>query len=102
LDEAQKDNQTRSLIFVGLSLHMKYALCPAKIAHQSNACASSSWCLNQQLKLFPKMHVRKTLASILSEKATMVIKKIRECGTHSTTCEAKEKKSGKSIQISWH
>ena len=37
--------------------------------------------------------MRKTLASILSEKATVVIKRIRECRTHSTTHEAKEKKS---------
>ena len=87
---------------VGLPLHMKYALCPTKIAHQSNACALLSWCLNQWLKLFPGKHMRKTLASILSEKATAVIKRVRECITHSTMCEAKEKKSGKSIEISWH
>ena len=43
--------------------------------------------------------MRKTLASILSEKATIVIKRIRECRTHSTTREAKEKKSGKSVEI---
>ena len=54
------------------------ALCPVKIAHKSNVCASSSWCLNQRLRLFPKRHVRKTLASILSEKATAVIKEERE------------------------
>ena len=87
---------------VGLPLHMKYALCPTKTDHKSNACASSSWCLNQQLELFPEKHVRKTLASILSEKATAVIKRVRECGTHSRTCETKEKKSGKSVEISWH
>ena len=50
------------------------ALCPVKIAHKSNVCASLSWCLNQWLRLFPKRHVRKTLASILSKKATAVIK----------------------------
>ena len=64
---------------VGLPLHMKYALCPAKIVHKSNACASSSWCLNQRLELFPDKHVRKTLASILSEKATAVIKRVKDC-----------------------
>ena len=54
------------------------ALCPVKIAHKSNVCASLSYCLNQHLKLFPKWRVRKTLASILSEKATAVIKEERE------------------------
>ena len=54
------------------------------------------------MRLFPKRHVRKTLASILSEKATTVIKRIRECITHSTTHEAKKKKSGKSVEVSWH
>jgi len=80
---------------VGLPLHMRYALCPTKIAHQSNACVSLSWCLNQRLKLFPKRHVRKTLDSILSEKANAAIRRIRKCRTCSTTCEAKRKKSGK-------
>ena len=51
---------------------------PCKMAHKSSACVSSSWCLNQRLRLFPKRHVRKTLASILSKKATMVIKEERE------------------------
>ena len=46
--------------------------------------------------------MRKTLASILSEKATTVIKKIRECRTHSTTRKAKKKKCGKSVKVSWH
>ena len=54
------------------------------------------------MRLFPKRQVRKTLASILSEKATTVIKRIRECRTHSTTREAKKKKSGKSIKVLWH
>jgi hypothetical protein len=44
--------------------------------------------------LFPEKHVRKTLASILNEKATATIRKVRKCGTHSTMCEAKKKKSG--------
>ena len=44
----------------------------------------------------------KTLASILSEKATPVIKRIRECRTHSTTREAKKKKSGKSVKVLRH
>ena len=70
---------------------------PCKMAHKSSACVSSSWCLNQRLRLFLKRHVRKTLASILNEKATAVIKRIRECRTHSTTCEAMEKKSGKYV-----
>ena len=88
---------------VGLPLHVKYALCPAKIAHKSNACASSSWCLNQRLELFPMKHVRKTLASFLSEKATATsIRRVKACKTPSTMYDAKEKKSGKSIQISWH
>ena len=56
----------------------EYALCPTKIAHQSNACASSSWCLNQRLKLFLGKHMRKTLASILSEKATTIIKRVKD------------------------
>ena len=43
--------------------------------------------------------MRKTLASILGAKATTVIKRIREGRTHSTTREAKEKKSGKSVEI---
>ena len=83
---------------VGPPLPVKYALCPTKIAHKSNAYASSSWCLNQRLKLFPRKHKSKTLASILSEKATAAsIRRVKECRTHSTTCEAKEKKSGKSV-----
>ena len=84
---------------VGLPLHMKYALCPAKTTHKSNVYTSSSWCLNQRLRLFPKRHVRKkTLASILSEKATVAsIRKVRECRTHFTMCDAKKKKNGKSI-----
>ena len=99
LDVVPKDNQEFSLIFVRLSLQMEYALCPAKTAHKSSACASSSWCLNQRLKLFLRKQLRKTLASILSEKATTVIKRIRECRTHSTTREAKKKKSGKSVKV---
>ena len=59
LDEAQKGSQKWSLIFAGLPLYMQYALCPTKIAHKSSACVSSSWCLNQRLRLFPKRHVRK-------------------------------------------
>ena len=86
-----------------LPLHVKYALCPAKIAHKSNACASSSWCLNQRLELFPEKHVRKTLASILSEKATTAsIRRVKACRTQSTMYDAKEKKSGNYVQISWH
>ena len=54
------------------------------------------------MRLFLKRHVRKALASILSEKATMVIKRIRECRTYSITREAKKKKSGKSIKVLWH
>ena len=54
------------------------------------------------MKLFPGKHIRKTLASILSKKATVVIKTIRECRTHSTTLEAKKKKSGKSVKVLWH
>ena len=46
--------------------------------------------------------MRKTLASILSEKATTIMKKIRGCRTHSTPREAKKKKSGKSIKVLWH
>ena len=42
------------------------------------------------------------LASILSEKATAVIKRVRECRTHSTMREAKKKKRGKSIKVLWH
>ena len=39
-----------------------------------------------------------TLVSLLSEKAIAAsIRRVEECRTHSTTCEAKEKKSGKSI-----
>ena len=59
LDEAQKGSQKRSLIFARLPLYMQYALCPTKTAHKSSACVSSSWCLNQWLRLFPKRHVRK-------------------------------------------
>jgi len=54
------------------------------------------------LRLFLKRHVRKTLASILNEKATAVIKRIRECRTHSTTRETKKKKGGKSVKVLWH
>jgi len=79
---------------VGLPLHVEYALCPTKTAHKSNAYASSSWCLNQLLKLFPRKHMRKTLASILSEKATAIIKRVRECRTQSTMYDAKEKRAG--------
>ena len=43
--------------------------------------------------------MRKTLASIFSEKATIVIKRIRECRTHSTTREPKKKKRGKSVKV---
>ena len=71
---------------VGLPLHVKYALCPAKTAHKSNVCASLSWCLNQWLRLFPKRHVRKTLASILSEKATTVIKRELKSAQHTSQC----------------
>ena len=81
---------------VGLSLHVKYALCPAKIAHQSNACASLSWCLNQWLRLFPKRHVRKTLASILSEKATGVIKRVKDC-EHISQCVNQRKRRAENM-----
>ena len=66
------------LIYIGMPSMWSNALCPVKIAHKSNVCASSSWCINQRLRLFPKRHVWKTLASILSEKATTVIKEERE------------------------
>ena len=52
------------------------------------------------VQVFPKRHVRKTLASILSEKATAVTKRIREYITHFPMCKSKEKKSRKSIEIS--
>ena len=43
------------------------------------------------------------LVSLLSEKATTAsIRRVEECRTHSTTCEAKEKKSEKSVMILWH
>ena len=54
------------------------------------------------MELFLEKHVRRTLASILSEKATAVIKRVRECRTHSTMHEAKKKKSGKSVKVLWH
>ena len=54
------------------------------------------------VEVVPMRHMRKTLASILSEKAIAVIKRIRECRTHSTTREEKKKKSGKSVQVLWH
>ena len=95
-DEAHKGNQRHSLICVGLSLHVKYALCPAKIAHQSNACASLSWCLNQWLKLFPGKHMRKTLASILSEKATAVIKRVKDC-KHTSQCVNQRKRRARNL-----
>ena len=83
---------------IGLPLHVKYALWPAKTAHKSNACASSSWCLNQRLELFPEKNVRKTLASILSEKATTAsIRRVKARRTQSTMYDAKEKKSRKSV-----
>jgi hypothetical protein len=77
-----------SLIFVGLPLHVGYALCPTKIAHQSSACASSSWCQNQRLELFPKKHVRKdpSLSSLISEKAAAAVRKVRKCKTHTPQC----------------
>ena len=44
-----------------------------------------------------------TLVYLLSEKATAAsIRRVEECRTHSTTCEAKEKKSEKSVLILWH
>ena len=46
--------------------------------------------------------MRETLSSILSEKATMVIKRIREYIMHSTMREAKKKKSGKYVKVLWH
>jgi hypothetical protein len=82
---------------LGLPSMWSTQLCHAQIAHKSNACASPCWCLNQWLKLFPENHVRKTLASILSEKATAVIRRVKERRTHSTTCEAKKVKNRKSI-----
>ena len=81
---------------VGLPLHMKYALCPAKIVHKSNACASSSWCLNQWFRLFPKRHVRKTLASILSEKATAVIKRVKDY-EHTSQCVNQRKRRAENL-----
>ena len=78
LDEVPENIQKWFLIYIGMPAMWSNALCPVKIAHKSNVCASSSWCLNQWLRLFPKRHVRKTLASILSKKATTVIKEERE------------------------
>jgi len=44
-----------------------------------------------------------TLVSLLREKAIAAsIRRVEECRTHSTTCEAKEKKSEKSVLILWH
>ena len=37
------------LVSVGMPYMWDNALCPAKTAHKSNACASSSWCLNQTI-----------------------------------------------------
>ena len=74
------------------------ALRPMKIAHKSNACASSSWCLDQRRKLLPKKHVRKTLAFILSsEKAAATIQRDQEYRTHTTMYEAKKEKNEKSV-----
>ena len=70
---------------------MKYAVCPAKIAHKSNACASLSWYLNQRSKLFPGKHMRKILASILSKKATAVIKIVKDY-EHTFQCVNQRKK----------
>ena len=44
--------------------------------------------------------MRKILASIISEKDTAIIKRIRECRTHFPMCKSKEKKSGKFVEIS--
>ena len=76
---------------VGLPLHVKYVLCLARTSHLSNACVSLSWCLNQRLKLFPKKHMRKTLASILSEKATAAIKRVKDC-EHTSECVKQRKR----------
>ena len=76
---------------VGPPLHVKYALCLAKIGHQSNACALLSWCLNQWLKLFPRKHMRKTLASILSDKASTIIKRVKDC-EHTSQCVNQRKR----------
>jgi len=54
------------------------------------------------VEVVPWEACKDTLASILSEKATAVIKRIRECRTHSTMHEAKKKKSGKSVKVLWH
>ena len=64
---------------------------PCKTAHKSSACVSSSWCLNQRLRLFPKRHVRKTLDSIISKKATAVIKRVKDC-EHTSQCVNQRKR----------
>ena len=76
---------------VGLPLHVKYALCPTRTFHQFNACVSSSWWLHQRLKLFPGKHMRKTLASILSEKAIAVKKRVKDC-EHTSQCVNQRKR----------
>ena len=64
---------------------------PCKTAHKSSACVSSSWCLNQRLRLFPKRHVSKTLASSLNEKATAVIKRVKDY-EHTSQCVNQRKR----------
>ena len=48
------------------------------------------------MRLFPKRHVRKTLASILSEKATAVIKRVKDC-EHTSQCVNPRKRRARKL-----
>ena len=48
------------------------------------------------MKLFPRKHMRKTLASILSVKATMVIKRIKDC-EHTSPCVNQRKRRAENL-----
>ena len=48
------------------------------------------------LKLFPRKHMRKTLASILSEKATVVIKRVKDY-EHTSQCVNQRKRRARNL-----
>ena len=76
---------------VGLPLHVKYALCPAKQPTSLVLVYRRVGAYINRLKLFPQKHVRKTLASILSEKATAIIKRVKDY-EHTSQCVNQRKR----------
>ena len=94
-EEVQKHSWKQSLIFVGLSLHVKYALCPTK----KNSPPVQCLCIvelvpTSTVEVVPWEAYEENLASILSEKATTVIKRVKGYEHTSQCVNSRKRRTG--------